>query len=191
MKELILSILFILCLSFQASAFNPMVVVSGSGGVCVSAATAIGDDSENALSDVAITNAIFCWQFTASCSGDIDEIKYIAEWQSTEEDSNCGIYDDNADSPGNLLKDGAVVQGAGGERDEITVILDSTLTITKDVEYWLCIWGEGSFYFWYDAAGGDLCYTDSGEGAPTATMPASITCDYTGTTKATIWAVTQ
>lgn len=31
MKKLILSILFILCLSFQASAWNPMVVVSGSG----------------------------------------------------------------------------------------------------------------------------------------------------------------
>jgi len=30
--RLILSILFILCLSFQASAWNPMVVVSGSGG---------------------------------------------------------------------------------------------------------------------------------------------------------------
>ena len=35
MKKLILSILFILCLSFQASAFNPMVVVSG-GGAAVS-----------------------------------------------------------------------------------------------------------------------------------------------------------
>ena len=33
MKKLILSILFILCLSFQASAWNPMVVVSGSGGL--------------------------------------------------------------------------------------------------------------------------------------------------------------
>jgi len=32
MKKLIISILFILCLSFQASAWNPMVVVSGSGG---------------------------------------------------------------------------------------------------------------------------------------------------------------
>jgi len=31
MKKLILSILFILCLSFQASAWNPMVVVSGGG----------------------------------------------------------------------------------------------------------------------------------------------------------------
>ena len=33
MKKLILSILFILCLSFQASAWNPMVVVSGGGAV--------------------------------------------------------------------------------------------------------------------------------------------------------------
>ena len=32
MKKLILSILFIICLSFQASAWNPMVVVSGGGG---------------------------------------------------------------------------------------------------------------------------------------------------------------
>jgi len=32
MKKLILSILFILCLSFQASAWNPMVVVSGGAG---------------------------------------------------------------------------------------------------------------------------------------------------------------
>ena len=36
MKKLILSILFILCLSFQASAFNPMIVVSGGGAAsCV------------------------------------------------------------------------------------------------------------------------------------------------------------
>ena len=35
MKKLILSILFILCLSSQASAWNPMVVVSGSGGAAL------------------------------------------------------------------------------------------------------------------------------------------------------------
>jgi len=34
MKKLILSILFVICLSFQASAWNPMVVVSGSGNPC-------------------------------------------------------------------------------------------------------------------------------------------------------------
>ena len=36
MKKLILSTLFILCLSFQASAWNPMVVVSGGGSSCPS-----------------------------------------------------------------------------------------------------------------------------------------------------------
>jgi len=36
MKKLILSILFILCLSFQASAWNPFVVVSGGGSTCPS-----------------------------------------------------------------------------------------------------------------------------------------------------------
>ena len=34
MKKPILSILFVICLSFQASAWNPMVVVSGGGGEC-------------------------------------------------------------------------------------------------------------------------------------------------------------
>ena len=67
MKKLILSILFILCLSFQASAFNPMIVVSGSGSggvVCddCSGATMFAwhMEDDDSTPDVTIGNPCGC-----------------------------------------------------------------------------------------------------------------------------------
>jgi len=60
MKELILSILFILCLSFQASAFNPMVVLSGSGSVSAPEITDdfSSDNITNIKGDVVVTGGV-------------------------------------------------------------------------------------------------------------------------------------
>ena len=47
MKKLILSILFILCLSFQASALGPMVVLSGTSSSVTCTATAMACETDN------------------------------------------------------------------------------------------------------------------------------------------------
>ena len=85
MKKLILSILFILCLSFQASAWNPFVVVSGGGISDYCSSCTPGDPTDEFCEDAEGSNTIETGATdftTAQCSGwtpTIDTGAYLYE----------------------------------------------------------------------------------------------------------------
>ena len=137
MKKLILSILFIICLSFQASAWNPMVVVSGGGeeatpSACTSCTP--GDPADIFCEDFEGStdppnDCAWCtWTETVSAGNVLTTGSHTGTWQSCTSD----------DLGSNALK--ITVDGANGENAYLWRNIQDDAFNNMFVQ----------FYFWFD-----------------------------------------
>ena len=95
MKKLILSILFVLCLSFQASALGPMMELIGGG---VAANGEIGDSSAESGYGGAAINYYYFSGWTATTAGNV---RYLRAWSGdgTGTGTACLTLWDSGGSP--------------------------------------------------------------------------------------------
>lgn len=158
MKKPILSILFILCLSFQANAWNPMVVVSGSGGA-VDLCTTMGasgtyeiwlngeysGDPEKACVDsgtpadpTAITAGVAV--AGGKINGDsgflFDAVDELARWAATSQTiEDDGTLEFNVILPATTTHDQGLALIYTGEENHITVYFnnaDSQISVVRE-----------------------------------------------------------
>ena len=99
MKKLILSILFIICLPFQASAWNPMVVVSGAGAAIPDGE--LGDDTPQVSGQAAMVAGIWYFNtFSPTTSGNVRYIHFYTRENKAGTSSVCvGIWESVSANP--------------------------------------------------------------------------------------------
>ena len=183
MKKLILALLFILCLSFQASALGPMMFLSGSGAGFTCGSELICDDFDGATT---------CGDlgYTVSGTADCNSNDYAL---LTDAGTNALIYQDVA-ANGTVFAKFDVYQSSSSQDDTVIRINNGGTTIAylymKSDGKWDAISGSGSFsntgawsqatwytvkvkyvkgtgadgkfYFWYAAGQNQTLSTDTG-----------------------------
>ena len=151
MKKLILSILFILCLSFQASALGPMMVLSGSGtGGITSCAGIKGSEDTTTTGTSSQMYATKYVHTDADCLIDTLEL-YVDDNLATA--FRLGIYTHDAadDCPANRIDQTDPIAAPAGYAwlgDTIT-----EMTLVNGTTYWFILQGDGSLGFKYTESG--------------------------------------
>jgi len=153
MKKLILSILLVLCMCFQASAFNPLVVCGGGvaaeAGGCSEAENEINSarDTTYGSSFTQNANVNYTYLFTADCTGSLGTAYiYTDDGSGTANAKVCVYAEGDADTTPDTADTGVdggsaactgAISEAGGVGWKSGAF--STGTVTEGSSYWITI----------------------------------------------------
>jgi len=168
-RRLILSILFILCLSIQASAWNPMAVVSGTSGTPNCAGN---KGSQETGGTNGSSNQIYATKYThsgANC--------YVNYFEAYIDDVDAtawvgGIYTDNAGNPGTKLAQITADASPPAGFNWDGGALNTSVLLEDGVTYWFAIQGNANLGYHYAAV---AAAAEHDATAYNATMPTTFT----------------
>ena len=87
---------------------------------------------------VDISNKLFFFgPYTASSSGTLDKLNVYSAYLKSTEEATIGIYSDNSGVPGTKLADTTPFSGTNANGEWIALSLDSPVTVTSGMHYWL------------------------------------------------------
>lgn len=162
MKRFYLIIFFLLfSLSAQAQMLQAVVGAGGAGG-CNPSIEYIGDKTAYTVDTLSYPdNNIFCYAFTASCSGNTKDA-YLYHRGTGSESARIGLYAYSAAPPnGESLKAGTVTTAISSSTDKEWATQPLVTAVVKDTIYWMCVLGVSGAYKNYSGSGGSARYSQS------------------------------
>ena len=169
MKKLILALLFVACMSFQASALGPMMMLSGGGSGCVGGSDGAmgGTDSLSDVQYSLIDGDCVMQSYTPSEDGTVTYIH--ANTALNTGTGRSGIYDSARTS----LLAYSGVDASPQTHDEA---LNEAYCLVSGTTYWLVICGDGDAAWGinYETTGTLEMYNCAGDTWGGVAMPADV-----------------
>jgi hypothetical protein len=165
MKKLFL-IFAILCFSAPVCAdMNGYVAGAGAvvGGGCESDSTAIGNDTSETSASAMTASRLYCHDYIAECDGDIDELYVRLKYINASEYATAGIYTESGGTFTRVQDTDEVEGGSDTDGWHGPFTLDSSVSITKDSTYYLCVAissGSGGQFYLSSSTGSTTYYKD-------------------------------